>query len=88
MQSTQKKFSPVGRWVALAGVPVGTWFAQPEISIALVLMGITCTALIMGTALFGNDRHSDRAFRLLRWIAGRPEPDAPGTVTESRHQQG
>jgi hypothetical protein len=32
---------------------------------------------VIGTALFGSQELSERAFRLLRWIANRPEPTAP-----------
>ena len=31
---------------------------------------------IIGTALFGSQTLSERAFRLLRWLGNRPEPRA------------
>jgi hypothetical protein len=34
----------------------------------------TITTAILVTALYGSDRLSERAFRLLRWIVDRPEP--------------
>ncbi|SEU47440.1 hypothetical protein [Nonomuraea wenchangensis] len=34
----------------------------------------TAAAWTVHTALFGSDRLSERAFRLLRWIADQPEP--------------
>jgi hypothetical protein len=33
--------------------------------------------VITGTALFGSQAVSERAFRLLRWITNQPEPPAP-----------
>jgi hypothetical protein len=33
--------------------------------------------VIISTALFGGQRISERAFRLLRWCADRPEPPTP-----------
>ena len=32
------------------------------------------------TALFGSQALSERAFRLLRWIANRPEPACPAAA--------
>jgi hypothetical protein len=40
------------------------------LAIALILLAVT---------LFGSDRIVERAFRLLRWAANRPEPAAPDT---------
>ncbi|MEU7898453.1 hypothetical protein AB0B45_37030 [Nonomuraea sp. NPDC049152] len=52
--------------IGLAIHPIVTGFiAAAEMAIAIV---------IGATALFGSDRSSERAFRLLRWIADRPEP--------------
>ena len=33
--------------------------------------------IVIATALFGSATTSDRAFRLLRWFANRPEPKVP-----------
>jgi hypothetical protein len=42
-----------------------------EIAAAVELLAMLA---IIGTALFGSQTLSDRAFRLLRWIRNRPEP--------------
>ena len=47
----------------------------------------------MGTALFGSRALSERTFRLLRWIANRPEPDGPaapaaGNASSTRSRDG
>jgi hypothetical protein len=46
-------------------------------------IGIGVALTIISTALFGSQPISDRAFRLLRWIANRPEPPAPGASDPS-----
>jgi len=33
--------------------------------------------VLIGTILFGSDDRKERAFRLLRWIADKPEPPGP-----------
>jgi hypothetical protein len=47
-----------------------------------VIQAITLM-VIFGAALFGTETVSSRAFRLLRWLAGRPEPTAPPSGTSS-----
>lgn len=39
---------------------------------------------VLGTALFGSQTLSERAFRLLRWLGNRPEPPGPGDVAGGR----
>ena len=48
--------------------------------IAFIEVAVMLT--IIGTALFGSSALSERAFRLLRWIANRPEP--PTSPTSER----
>jgi hypothetical protein len=48
-----------------------------EIAAAVELLAMFT---IIGTALFGSQALSDRAFRLLRWIRNRPEPPASALV--------
>jgi hypothetical protein len=50
------------------------WFIHPALAALYTATGITATAVIIMTALFGPERLSERAFRFLRWIADRPEP--------------
>ncbi|MFE6309291.1 hypothetical protein [Nocardiopsis sp. NPDC057823] len=44
---------------------------------AVIAVGAAVAAVLLGTALYGSDRHSTRAFRVLRWLSGRPEPRQP-----------
>jgi hypothetical protein len=41
----------------------------------VVIIAVFTTAFT--TALFGSSELSERAFRLLRWLADRPEPPGP-----------
>lgn len=57
--------------------PAGIAFADPTLGEALAAGEGGLAALILLSALFGSARVSERAFRLLRWIANRPEPESP-----------
>ena len=45
------------------------------VSVAVIV--IATAVIVVATALFGSATTSDRAFRLLRWFANRPEPKVP-----------
>lgn len=60
------------------GTPIGLGVASPFIGSIAFVTELAVALTIIGTALFGSQALSDRAFRLLRWIANRPEPPAPG----------
>jgi hypothetical protein len=64
--STGSLAPPIG--LAVLHPVVGEVFAAVELAVLLV---------VFGTALFGSEVLSDRAFRLLRWLGNRPEPWAP-----------
>jgi hypothetical protein len=52
------------------------------VSVAVIV--IVTTVIIIAAALFGSATTSDRAFRLLRWLANCPEPQvSPAAVTEA-----
>lgn len=59
---------------AAAGAPVAAWVLHPALSTLIGGLEAAAGLTLMATALFGSDRLSERAFRLLRWIADRPEP--------------
>ena len=69
--------SAPGRAVVLGtGVlcaPLGTGLAWPAFGLALAVTEFALTITVVCTALFGSDRYSDRAFRLLSWMLNRPE---------------
>ena len=43
-----------------------------------VLVPVAVALVLLTAILRGSDETCERVFRLLRWIAGRPEPSAPG----------
>lgn len=51
-----------------------TWLTHPTAGVwfAAILVGVG--VIIVGTALYAPKTNSERAFRLLRLITGRPEP--------------
>ncbi|MGP8001089.1 MAG: hypothetical protein ACLPKI_27760 [Streptosporangiaceae bacterium] len=59
------------------GTPVGLTMLHPLLAVIVVVAEVLIILTIASTALFGSPELSDRAFRLLRWIGGRPEPPAP-----------
>lgn len=59
------------------GTPVGLTMLHPLLAVIVVVAEVLIILTIASTALFGSPELSDRAFRLLRWIGGRPEPQAP-----------
>ena len=59
------------------GTPVGLAMLHPVLAVIVVVAEVLIVLTVAGTALFGSRELSGRAFRLLRWIGGRPEPSAP-----------
>jgi hypothetical protein len=68
---------PIGAAATSIGAPVGVGLLHPMLGAAVFLTELAVSLIILGTALFGAKEYSERAFRLLRWIADRPEPEAP-----------
>lgn len=66
-----------GTVLASIGPPVGIGIAAPLLGQVVAAIELAAVLTIIGTALFGSQALSERAFRLLRWIANRPEPPAP-----------
>ena len=60
--------------LAVAGVPAAVWALQPVLGLLLIGLQSLIAVTVVAVALFGSDRLSERAFRLLRWVADRPEP--------------
>jgi hypothetical protein len=67
----------VGTGVISVGTPAVAGLLHPLLGVALAVIEIVVTVMIIVVALFGSQALSDRAFRLLRWFGGRPEPPAP-----------
>lgn len=59
------------------GTPVGVGYLNPILGQALTITGAVLLVIVLIAALFGSKAISERAFRLLRWTANRPEPSGP-----------
>jgi hypothetical protein len=70
-------FQSVGTSVVSAGVPTAIGIVHPLIGVGMAIVELAVALTVLGTALFASPELSERAFRLLRWIAARPEPPAP-----------
>jgi hypothetical protein len=68
---------PTGIGLTSLGAPIGIGVADPLLGVTALVIELAAALTIIGTALFGSQALSERAFRLLRWIANRPEP--PGS---------
>ncbi|MFF4527037.1 hypothetical protein [Streptomyces bluensis] len=52
--------------------------------VAVVVFGMAATAVVLGTALYGPEEKSERAFRLMNWLKKTPEPDKPQSSPQAR----
>ena len=71
---------PGGQWVpgiVSLGAPVGIGVLHPLLGELIATVDVVVVLTIIGTALFGSQALSERAFRLLRWIGNRSEPLRP-----------
>jgi hypothetical protein len=67
----------VGIGLTSLATPAGIWIASPVFGEIVAGTELAVMLTIIGTALFGSQELSERAFRLLRWIGNRPEPPGP-----------
>ncbi|MGW6603134.1 hypothetical protein [Streptomyces sp. NPDC055036] len=52
--------------------------------IAVVVFGMAATAVVLGTALFGPEENSERAFRVMNRLRRAPEPEEPQPSPQAR----
>lgn len=76
----------IGARVISTGVPTAVGMVHPFIGIAIAAVELAMALTVFGTALFGSRERSERAFRLMRWIANRPEPPTPIRDPEDRQR--
>ena len=62
------------------GTPVGIGVTDPLLGHVAFAAELAVALTVAVTALFGRQALSERAFRLLRWIANRPEPPGPAAL--------
>ncbi|KAA9379013.1 hypothetical protein F5972_12375 [Microbispora cellulosiformans] len=73
-RSTSRRGRAAALAAAAATAPAAVWVVHPVLSTVIAGLGAAAGLAVVITALFGSDRFSERAFRLLRWLADRPEP--------------
>ena len=66
------------------GTPLGAALVRPMLGEMMMVVEFVVILTVLGTALFGSQTLSERAFRLLRWLGNRPEPPGPGDVAGGR----
>ncbi len=72
---------------AVSSAAVASYSSHPLVGQAIGICETGVTMTIIATALFGSGTRSERAFRLLRWLSNRQEPDAPPIeATRACHQ--
>lgn len=81
---TRVPWRALGLGSSAIGGTVAAYYSHPLVGLAIVICGTVIAMITLGTALFGSETTSDRAFRLLRWFSNHPEPDAP-PVQVTRH---
>lgn len=56
-------------------------YLSPRLGAALaatdILVPLTITVVLIAAILLGSNQMCERVFRLLRWVANRPEPPSP-----------
>jgi hypothetical protein len=85
--STQHKvagLAKLGTGLAVVAGEVVEGAHHPALADALVIADVAIPAavllLVFAVITRGSQQTCDRVFRLLRWLANRPEPPAPGPV--------
>jgi hypothetical protein len=76
---------PFAVGTAAVGPPAALCLIYPTIGIAMAVCEFMAFMIVVATALYGSSTLSDRAFRLLRWLADRPEPHAPPAESIKGH---
>jgi hypothetical protein len=74
----------VGAGMVSVGTPLGISILHPLLGEVLAVVELVTILTVLGTALFGSQTLSERAFRLLRWLGNRPEPPGPRDQKDSR----
>lgn len=82
----------LGAGAGVLGAEGATCYLYPAAGVVLavadVLIPTAVTLVLLAAILRGSTETCERVFRLLRWIAGRPEPPAPGGPRASGQAQG
>lgn len=63
--------------ICIAPIATGATVVYPTIAVLSTAAELLVANMIILTAVFGSDRLSERAFRLLRWTTGASGPEGP-----------
>jgi len=74
----------IGTGAVSIGTPFGVAILHPLLGEAMAVVELIVILTVLGTALFGSQTLSERAFRLLRWLGNRPEPPGPSDTATTR----
>jgi hypothetical protein len=80
-QDARAPWRAAGVGLTSLGTPIGIGLADPVLGQVALAIELFVVLAVIGTALFGSQDLSERAFRLLRWIANRSEPPGPGATS-------
>ncbi|MFG2311770.1 hypothetical protein ACGFS9_24355 [Streptomyces sp. NPDC048566] len=69
--------APFGLAATILAIPAAVSMLAPDLAVILYTAELAVLLLAFATAVWGPDTTSNRAFRLLRWMTGRPEPVGP-----------
>lgn len=80
----------VGASIVSVGTPLGISILHPLLGEVIAVVEVVMIFTVLGTALFGSQTLSERAFRLLRWLGNRSEPPGPSDqrIAEVGHHAG
>lgn len=85
------RWRSLGLGATAIGAPTALSYFRPYFGLACTSGEVAMIVITFAAALFGTRTISERAFRLLRWIADRPEhaspPDAQSPVTTATEHQ-
>lgn len=65
---------PFGLATTILAVPTGVALINPALAAILASAELALLLTVLLTAVYAPELISERAFRLLRWMTGRPEP--------------
>jgi hypothetical protein len=65
-------------------IPTAVVFLNPDLAAILYTAELAALLLTYTTAIWAPTPTSERAFRLLRWMSGKPEPTHPTRANDRR----
>ena len=78
----------LGAAAGTLGIEGAAGYLSPSLgavmAVADVIVPLAIAVVLLGAILLGSRETCERVFRLLRWVANRPEPPAPGPAGVTR----